>query len=543
MRSGLWPLLTIAGVFTVTQIPFVLGSQWAPTGTVFDGLTGMVQDQHMYFSFIRQGTEGNWIFSNRLTHLDHEAAMVNLEWLAVGWLTALTGASAAYQIWRFIGTALLIWGLWFLLGALGRTVVQRQWTLLLASLGGGFGWLFQILDGLRIYQGAPLGQLDVADGLCYPFAQILLNPHVSVSQGLTLISLGCLIYGEREQRTAWTLSGGIIAGLNGLVRPYDLIVLYAIWPVYLIIERVLARQWKFNQISRQLLPLIITAPVLLYYGILFQIHPVFRYWSSQSVIAPLAIQWHAVNLGLAGVLAGLRVCSLRRIPWTSAGELVIGVWVGLALILFHAHRLPLAGFIPYTPMLGSSLGTLLFVFASAILPSELHQRRTNLSSHWLWRSSRMQVLLLSVLVLFNSCSSVIWLIKIPRNFARLPDHYIPLTDMSAYQWLNLHAIPQDVVLSSLPTGNRVARYASARFVLGHINITPHVKELSLQVKRFYNCELTPAQAESFLRKLRVKWVIYGSEERRMGALCQPERLGLISRFSNDSIIVYENRLR
>ena len=77
-----------AAVAGITQVPFLLGERWAPVGTVYDGLVGMTSDQNMAYSFIRQAAEGHWLFVNRLTHIDHQPVLLNIEWLAVGRLTA-----------------------------------------------------------------------------------------------------------------------------------------------------------------------------------------------------------------------------------------------------------------------------------------------------------------------------------------------------------------------------------------------------------------------------------------------------------------------
>lgn len=533
-----WPLLTAAFVYGITQVPFWLGERWAPENTVFDGLTGMVADQHMYFSFIRQAAEGHWLFENRLTHLEHRPAMFNLEWSLVGRLQAVVGERAAYELWRLAGTVFLVYGFWFLVESPGRTGYQKRAALLLAVFGGGLGWLFQVLDVLRLFRSAPLGQLDVADGLCFPFAQILLNPHVSLSHGLTLFSLGCLVRAEREQSWRWTLAGGGLVALNGLIRPYDLIVLYAAVPVYALIEGVRLRTWSSQAMFRRSLPLLLSAPVLAYYVVLFRYHPVFRHWSSQGVVATLGIPWHFVNLGLAAVLAAVRVCRCKSIPWTSTGEIFLAVWAATALALFHAHRLPFFGFMPYTPMLGSTLGTTLIALGSAAMPDGIHSSVEGTSGNGRFSRRRLRLALLALLVLVNGLSSVVWMVKIPRNLARFPDHYIPRPEAAAADWLARHAAPDEVVLCTLPTGNRLCRFVSARFVAGHVNVTPNVRETSARVAQFYRKEMTPPEADAFLAELRVRWIVEGPEERRVGSLNPGGLQGLHQQFRNELVTIY-----
>lgn len=533
-----WPLLTTAIVYGITQVPFWLGERWAPENAVFDGLTGMVADQHMYFSFIRQAAEGHWLFENRLTHLEHQPAMFNLQWALVGRLQAAVGAKTAYELWRLAGAFLLVYGFWFLVGSLGRTEFQKRAALLLAVFGGGFGWLFQVLDALRLFGSAPLGQLDVADGLCFPFAQILLNPHVSLSHGLTLFSLGCLVRGERVQSWRWTLAGGALVALNGLIRPYDLIVSFAAVPCYAVMVGVRSRTWSPHATFRRALPLFLGLPVLAYYVFLFRYHPVFRHWSSQGVVETLGIPWHFVNLGLAAILAAVRVCRRKSIPFTSTGEVFLAVWAATALVLFHAHRLPFFGFMPYTPMLGSALGTTLIAFGSAALPDGLHSSAEETSVNERLCRRRLSMAVLAGLVLVNGFSSVVWMVKIPRNLARFPDHYIPQPEAAAADWLARHAAPDEVVLCTLPTGNRLCRFVSARFVAGHVNVTPKVREISARIAQFFQKEMTPPETEAFLEELRVRWIIEGPEERRLGSLDPRGHQGLHEQFRNESVTIY-----
>ncbi|MGQ0635003.1 MAG: hypothetical protein ACT4QC_10360 [Planctomycetaceae bacterium] len=554
-RASLFPFVVAAAALVVTQALFVLGDRWAPSGTRFDGLTGMVDDQNMYYSFIRQAAEGNWLFVNRLTHVEHRPALFNLEWLALGWLSRVFPGrdTAVYLLWRAIGIGLLIGGCWSLAGVTLRDPFQRRLALLLCAFGGGFGWLVLLLERAGLNSPHPIAMLDISDAM-YPFSHILFNPHLAVSHGLTLFSLAAFVMGERTRLARWYVAAGVIAALNGLIRPYDMLVLVGAVPLFAALSllkkvsgtlrtRENPSESGCSQSSRhffqrptvqlryptalRFLPLLIVAPVIAYYAALFQLHPVFKFWASQgtNTVKPLALGWHLFNLGPAAALCLARLCLVRRRPLSSA-ELWLAAWIAAMLLLYHAHKLPGFGFMPYTPLVGATLPSTMFILGAGVFSLDRGGTRP------------FSRLLVASLIVLTCLGSVVWVVKIGRNLAYLPEHYVPTAVRDADNWLAAHAGKDDVILSTLPAGNRMARYVPARFVLGHINITPHVKELSPRVERFYRGELGDAEAQSLLDELGVRWVYVGPHERALGSASKLQLPGLVEEYANPDVQVY-----
>lgn len=506
-----WGAFTVAVlVIAITQIPFELGKLWAPPGTIFDGSTGMTQDQNMYFSFIRQAAEGRWLFTNRLTHIEHDPVMFNLEWLAVGRLMAFCGndEELAYTFWRCVGSAGLVLAFWALAIVAGLSRFQRRLAIVLCAFGGGFGWIVMSLERSGLIPANPLATLDVSDALLYPFSHIFFNPHLSTSHGLSLLFLAAFALGETTQKARWFVIASVIAVMHGLIRPYDLILTYGVLPLYMVIEAVVAREWSWRRSAWRTLPLVATAPVIVYYIALFQFHPVFKYWASQGNVRPLALHWQLFSLGPIGVLFFVRLCLVSRFPFKLPAERLLAVWIGMMLLLFHAHRFPGMGFMPYTPLLGITLTSTMLLLGVGLIDAPQFSREG--------RPAWGRRVLLSIAVVACSLSSGVWLLKICRNLAHLPEHYIEFDESAAYYWLDSHAHDPAVTLSMLATGNRASKYASSRFALGHINITPNVHELSARVDRFYSGEMSDAEAVELLDELGVDWIYFGPEEQTRG---------------------------
>lgn len=505
MRNGWLPTVLALAVFAITQVPFWLGDRWAPEGTVYDGLVGMVDDQNMYFSFIRQAAEGDWLFVNRLTHVEHQPALFNVEWLAVGRLMHGLGDSqaGAYAIWRAVGVLLLIFGFWALAGRVLADSFQRRLALLLCAFGGGFGWIFLVLERAGALQEYPALTLDLSEAL-HPFSHLFANPHLSVSHGLSLWFLAAFVAGEQTGRPRCYLAAGAIAVLHALIRPYDLILIYGILPAYILVEWAATRTWSWRTTALRLVPLAATAPVLLYYVALFQFHPVFKYWSSQGNVAAPGLPWHLLSFGAAGVLCAARLCLVRRYPLQPAERLLL-VWIGGVLFLIHGKSLPGLRFLPFAPVFGVTLASAMLIVGVRVVSSEALYPHGRLA----WGRTALFAAVTSACCL----SSAVWILKVCHNLRSFRDHYIPAAEYAAFRWLNENAGRSDVVLSTLPSGNRMAKYVSARFALGHRFVTPHAQEIAGRVDRFLAGQMSSAEANGLLSDLNVRWIYVGAPER------------------------------
>ena len=531
-RTTYWSLALVAiAVFAVTEVPYLLGSRWAPHGTIYDGFVGMIDDQNMSYSFIRQATEGDWLFINRLTHIPHDKALLNLEWLAAGRLTAwLNGSDAVvYAIWRLVGIGLLLAGFWQLVSTIGLGQSERRVALWMCALGGGFGWLFLGLERAGLIPPIPEATLDLSDAI-HPFSHMFANPHLSVSHGLSLLCLAAYAAGEATGRMRWYAAAGGIAAVHGLVRPYDLVLIYGVVPLFVLVERIATGGWSLRTTLLRLLPLLMTAPVLAYCIALFRFHPVFKYWASQGDVKTIGLHWHILSLGLAGALFLVRLGLARRYPLKSPGERFLLVWIFGALVLVHGKSLPGFGFLPFAPVFGITLPSVMLVLGSVVLAPLFQQAAVR--STWHKRG------LVAALVIGNAVGSTAWLVKYSRNLACFPDHYISDAEHGAQDWLNRHAKRSDVVLSTLPSGNRLGKYVSCRFVLGHWSVTPHVKELRERVERFYSGEMSRDEARGFLKELNVRWVYRGPAERELGNASVPGLGEMAERYASGSVQVF-----
>jgi hypothetical protein len=287
----------------------------APPGTVFVGTFYYSDDFYNYLSYVQQAEDGALIFRNKLASPSLPPALVNLEWLSVGWLSRLLGREPimAYRLFGLFALLAFValsnrW-----LRRAGAAPSRNLPALLLVFTGGGLGGLLfalGLLPGERAY--------DLRAGL-FPFVEVLANPHFVAGTVLLLLALGA--FAEARPRR------GILYGtLLGLVRPYDAALLAGIE-----VAAALLRE-PFREWPRKLLPVVGLAPVLTYNAWLFLASPGFRIFSSPGYAADAP---GSLDLALAlGPAAALALSALRvRDGDEAAGRhrLYLALWAGAAV--------------------------------------------------------------------------------------------------------------------------------------------------------------------------------------------------------------------
>jgi hypothetical protein len=516
MRGFAFPLALAFIVFAITAIPYVLAYARTPPNRVFTGILIWSEDQDAYASFIRQAADGHWLFVNRLTGVEHAPAFFNLEWLLVGRATALLGGSTdwAYQLWRAAGAVSVACGF----AALARTVLQsafaRRVALFLCLFGGGFQALCfawnAVSGAIESAASAHLGMLssDFQYFTMHPFAQILVNPHFSLPLGIFLLAIAAFVKGERTGERRWYAISGVLALAEGSMRPYEMIALFTLVPLFVAIESLIARRVDWARLRLRALPLAIALPMLAYTVWIFELHPVFKYWASQGYVVPISLADHAAHVGFAGVLFAIRLCLWRKFPFDGPIDRLMLAWLATVFFFVHSNDTPLLRFMPYTPQLMTSFMPPLILLGVVVLDP----------SRWSFAARRpvLAVALIAAVVVVSSLDSALRVRKLSYKPDARDPRYVPETVMRAYRWLDREAGEDDVVLCVNDTGHQLAKYASVRVVSGHWSVTPDSEKVEGAAQRFYRGALSPRAAAELLDHFRVRWIFLGPNERRWG---------------------------
>lgn len=518
-------------VFLVTEIPYRYADTHAPDGSRFIGQIAMGDDIASYYSFIYQAASGQWLFRNNMTHMDHDPVFVNVEWLVLGQCMELFGWSSrtTFDVWRAVGALVLFSGFAFLMSLVLESRLQKIAALLMCAFGGGFGWVLYLLSLRGIVDiSTRLGLKNPAMDLITPihaFGQVMKNPHFSLPHGVFLVFIGIMVLAERSGKPRWYWSAAIVAAVHGLIRPYDLISIWAFLPCFIVLEAFLARSWSIRKSLLRALPLMVTAPLLLYYVYLFTFHPVFKFWASQGVAPSIPTVWHLRAFGLAGVLCLYRLCRYRTYPLATTGDRLLVIWLLVVLFMFHAYKvIPL---IPYSPQLGIPIVSAMIALGARVFPP-------------VSGSPRRIALLAGVtaFLVINAFSTPIYVDRAGQDAATNAQNYIRMKDLEAIDWLNERIDENDLIVSDYPTGTKLARFVEARVLLGHWALTPHRQELSATVDGMLAGDMGPEEAAAFLEDVRATYLYVSPLRARASQDYFASIPGLHAEFENGSVAIY-----
>ncbi len=312
------PVLLIWLLLAAVQLSLLLrAATGGPAGTTFVGTFYYVDDTLNYLSSVEQAQRGALLFKSKLVSPARPASLLNLEWLAVGWLAALLGGRAmvAFRVFGLLALAGLVAvaELWLLRSGLPAS--RRLPGLLLVFGGGGLGGLLYALGWLPGERA-----FDLRTG-AYPFVEAIANPHFVA--GTTLLASALAAFAADRPRL-----GAALGVVLGLVRPYDAVLLAVVEGA-----SVLLLDGALRALRRLawLLPLL---PVIAYDCWLFLASPDFRVFSSRLFGArPPSPAELLIAIAPAALLASTAVP-----VWRSGGRgvrahlLRLAAWAAFALL-------------------------------------------------------------------------------------------------------------------------------------------------------------------------------------------------------------------
>jgi len=94
------------------------------------------------------------------------------------------------------------------------------------------------------------------------------------------------------------------------------------------------------------------------------------------------------------------------------------------------------------------------------------------------------------------------------------------------QWIAANSGPDDVTLGSMDTGAALASLVPGHVYVGHIGVTVRAGDKKKEVAALYGGEMTADEAGTFVESSRIRYIVEGPEERKLGSWDPGEQLGL-----------------
>jgi hypothetical protein len=503
-KEWVWGFAAV--VMLITWLPYLIGFYTQGSNWYFSGFLFGADDGNSYIAKMLTGTFGDWLFRTPYTAYPQRGAFLFFPYLLLGKLVAPPGLheqmTALYGTFRIAAGLLVIIATYDFISVFLSEVRWRRLALVLAVLGGGFGWISIFgLSSIFAWNLPPESYLPEAFG----FLSIYGLPHLALARALLLWGLrGFLVTPDwYRQKKGWASIGLIWAGI-GLFQPIIQATGLLVIAFFLaasgaaqLVSQVAGREKNWGAWIRYLKSAIAVglcaAPVTVYTFLAFRLDPTLRIWESQSPIASPPPLDYLLGYGVALPLALFGLYPLiKKQPWYSG---LLAGWLLFA---------PIAAYAPFSSQRRLLDGfwvalSILAVYGVSILPA----RRQKLAQGWLALAFPMTLFLLTAGFMFA--------LNPTKPLFR------PAQEVEAFRYLAANAHTDDVVLAADESANPLPAWAPVHTLLGLGTESLNAPALRPRVACFYSMDCSDNDRQALLQEFNIRYVLWGPGERELGS--------------------------
>lgn len=537
-REWLYVGAFILVVLALTTLPFVFAYRSAPPDQQFMGIMVNVADHAQYFSWMRE-SRTQILVPNQLTPEDSAPLLFNLLWWTLGRVEALTGLdyAALFQITRWLAGAFVMAATYLFCAVVFRDRTKRWIAFLVGVLGGGVGWIW-VVEKYITGQEIPLNKLfTLQTSEPNTFLNILAFPHFSIAAGLIAVIFALVLLGQKSQEMRYVWAAAAVSLLLSLQHAYDMFIIYPVIGLYALFIWVRDRQFPMYLFKLGIVVVLVSMWPALQAYLITSADPVMRgvlaqfdnagAWTPHPLLLPILMGF--------GWLLAIWALDIRT-PWRERDDthLFIMAWFLSHFVLIY---LPMNFQIHLLSGWQVVIGVLATIgLYTRVLPF-LRRIFKNRSQKQLLRFAAAGLLLLVVPV---NLYLLAWRF-IDLRRAEAP-YFMPVDTIAAYDYLETQAGSQDVVLSSLTTGQYVPMLTGARAFLAHWAQTLDFYGKTAMVEAFFTEGTDDATREEILRHYSVDYVLFTPQERTLGTFDPADAPYLSEVFRQGDAVVYAVQL-
>lgn len=546
MRSGVtgyitpaewrWVILIGCVLITLAFTPFLWVVVVGLSGTPWDfmGMLHDYQDGAVYLSEIFQGSQGRLLTHFLHTPEPHRGTFLNVIYPVLGQVAHLTGLSNVimFHIGRAAAALFMYMSLYQLGAAIWVKPRSRRIFFVIASLGSGMGWLFSALTENP-------GFLDLTMPETFPFYSTLVNIHYPLATGSLALFAAVMViaFQPGAEETPTPYNGGgmllLISTALALIYPIAQVLALAVMSVYFAIYAYQRRRFS-ERLWRWLLWFAVPSlPMMAYYLAVFIYNPIITELFRQENAIPPSAPWILVAsfglpllIALPGLLRGVR----RFEPY---GDQFMLIWLITAVALIY---------LPSVLQQRFAIGLMIPVayFATRAIEDvwfNLINRR------WRFRvfnglipvmaASHVLLLLLPVGPITSADTRSNGGLLLEREYR------------AAFDWLRQRLEPGTVVLAAPNTSLWLPAETGVRVAYGHPDLTLENDAKVREATAWFaiadagdsqGCLSLLRGENSQAGKYRIRYVVVGPQERRLGAAACTDLLDTAVNFG--SVIIY-----
>lgn len=519
-------LLYTLVITLLTFLPYLVG--WSATGEawVFNGFTFGVEDGNAYLGKMRLGVEGEWNFHLFFTSEDHDSAFgLYLPYILIGhlvrWLVnpapaEIAGVLAvAFQMFRVLASIILSLSIYRFIALFIAVPRLRRLALVIATLGGGLGWIL-VLAGQDKWLGTAPVDFYIPEG--FSFLVIYGLPHIALGRAALLLGFVALIDGVEQKRWSYILVVALCWNIVGLMVTFYLALIYALVGAWGLVLWGQQRHFPRTFALMGGVALALTWPLFIYSYWLFSANDAFAVWSGQNYLPSPHPLHYVIGYGL---LAGL-ACVGGQWAWRHAAQST-----GYSLLIAWVLIVPILVYIPINVQRRLAEGVLIPLAILAVAGLRLLTTR---QAYRRWRTA--------LLICILPTSLLLWISGLIGLATPASPSFRPREELDAWDWLMDQAPAEAIVLGSRTTGNYLPIYTDLRPFYAHGPETLNSDEKKRLVERFYRGELSQEERETLWTRYHIRYVVYGYSEQAIHSVT-PLSEGLTMIYSSPHYTIYE----
>ncbi len=524
----LWKFAVIVAL--VTTLPYFLGYYTAGDGWTYSGFVIGVEDGNSYIAKMFSGTVGNWLFRTPYTSVDQKGFLAFLPYLLLGKLAGgesiHTQLVVLFHVFRIVGCFLFVFATYDFCKVFLDDIRWQRWATVLATFGGGLGWL--TIFGVKTggYEQLPL---EFYSPESFGFLGVFSLPHLAVARALLLWGLAAFLSPLSEKPFLHGARAGLLWLLMGFMQPLTIVsgwaVVIASMACYLL--KILwglkgkvgfnaeMAAWR-NRLSFAAGMVAISSPMVVYNMLAFSFDPYLRDWAQQNLILspPPGDYLLAYGVVLPFAVIGA-VHTLKSARWQT---LLLIAWI----LVF-----PILAYFPYPLQRRLPEGVwVAWVVLGLIGVGHLRRR---------WQTIASLVIASGFLATLIIYVGALWTVATVKS----EPMFLPNQKVNAFTFLADNAPPFSTVLSSYRTGNSLPAWAPLRVVIGHGSESANLAVLEPQVTMFFSTPGNDNSKIEFIQAQHVDYIFWGPDEKVLGGWNPADSAFLHEIYSQNDYQIYQ----
>ncbi len=494
-----WWAGVFGGFLLAALIVYAAAFQMPPAGWHFSGFLLNSGDAWSYQASVRSFAEGGLLIDNPFSTTVREPAFFNLLWFFLGKIKRVTGLPflPLYYGFGVLAVGLMYWVILLFSREFAGRGARGRFAFLLASLGGGLGWITLLMPGDMVVKLRP-ADLYFPEG--YPLQSALFMPHFALSIALVGMIMLWFQRGVSTGRRIWSVGAALLTLGLSFFHPYHLVTVGCVAGAWVAVEQALDRR-RFHRGWMDLgLMAVAVLPAAFYYRWLFR-QPNWSMWAVMNVVRTNGVWAVLLGLGFLILLAAVGIWR-RGIRKLDDQHRFLSIWalVGIGLLssypLFKFEGKLIEGLILPLSILG----------ADALFSAD-----DVAGKRWRWMAAAGVLLLLSP-------SHVALVSQSLKVAGRTWDKFFPfnwmqgctLTDgeIELNRYLEKHSLAGSLIMVLKTPGCILPGVTDARMFISGNPVTPEMDQHWKDAKWFYLQSGQSAERHQLLRQHGITHVWY-----------------------------------